>query len=114
MGASLEALRPSPDSPLPAAVAGPLAAFALTGVGDSTGDRCNRAMPSTVRLPSVDRSVFSVGDLAGLSADIAYWASRTMLERLEGIEVSRQAVYGYDPSSTRLSRVLEITQLSQS
>jgi hypothetical protein len=110
----VEALRLSPDSPLPAAVAGPLAAFALTGVGDSTRDRYNRAMPSTVRLPSVDRSAFSVEDLAGPSADIAYWASRTMLERLEGIEVSRQAVYGYDPSSTRLSRVLEITQLSQS
>ena len=39
-----------------------------------------------------------------------YWLSRTPYERLQTLETLRQLNYGYDKSSARLQRVLEITQ----
>jgi len=41
----------------------------------------------------------------------AYWLSKTPYERLQATELMRQIIYGYDPSATRLQRVLEIAQL---
>jgi hypothetical protein len=43
--------------------------------------------------------------------DRRYWMSLTGLERLAAIEDLRQAMYGYDPDSTRLERVLEVVDL---
>jgi len=42
--------------------------------------------------------------------DRAYWQSKTPAERLLALEIMRQIVYGYDPTTTRLQRVLEITR----
>jgi len=42
------------------------------------------------------------------SDEKAYWASRTPEERLQALEVMRQIAYGYDPTTTRLQRVLEV------
>jgi hypothetical protein len=38
-----------------------------------------------------------------------YWLSKTPAERLIALEQMRRIVYGYDPSTTRHQRVLEIT-----
>ena len=38
----------------------------------------------------------------------AYWASRTPEERLQALEMMRQIAYGYDPTTTRLQRILEV------
>ena len=62
---------------------------------------------------TIDRKAFSVASLREPPDDKAYWLSKTPHERLEAAEVMRQIVYGYDPSTTRLQRVLEITQRSQ-
>jgi len=32
---------------------------------------------------------------------------------MEALELTRQIVYGYDPATTRLQRVLEIAELGQ-
>ena len=48
------------------------------------------------------------------AADKAYWHSKTPQERLEAIELMRQINYGYNPTTERLQRVLEIAELTPS
>jgi hypothetical protein len=66
----------------------------------------------TARDPdfSLDKSAFSVVPLSASDDDAAYWRTRTPLERLEAIEIMRQILYGYDPATERLQRVLEVVQ----
>ena len=60
----------------------------------------------------VDRSAFSVVSLEEADSDVDYWLSRTPCERLEGIEATRQVLYGYTPTSVRFQRVFEIADLT--
>lgn len=60
----------------------------------------------------LDKTAFSV-----VSADehdpletTRYWLSKSTAERWAAIEFLRQVAYGYDPTTTRLQRVLTITQ----
>jgi hypothetical protein len=55
----------------------------------------------------VDRTALSVGSLADETADRLYWVSRTPQERVAAVELLRQIMYGYDPATARLQRVLE-------
>ena len=59
---------------------------------------------------SVDRSAFDVVPLSEEGDERVYWWAKTPYERLIAVETMRQIIYGYDPSSTRLQRVLEITR----
>ena len=61
----------------------------------------------------IDKKTLSVASLFEPSDEKAYWLSRTPHERLQAAELMRQIVYGYDPSTTRLQRVLEIAQRSR-
>lgn len=56
----------------------------------------------------MDKSAFSVRFLFDESDDLEYWLSKTPQERLEAQELMRQIAYGYDPSTERIQRVLEI------
>ena len=59
------------------------------------------------KLPRLDRSVLTVTTLQRSdSEDRAYWRSRSPLERLEALELMRQVVYSYDPTTARLQRIL--------
>ncbi len=60
----------------------------------------------------IDRKALSVGSVLAPSDEKAYWLSKTPYERLQAGELMRQIAYGYDPSTTRLQRVLEIAQRS--
>ena len=60
----------------------------------------------------MDKSVLSVTSLSEESDEKAYWQTKTPQERLEAVELMRQIHYGYDPATTRLQRVLEVTQLT--
>jgi len=62
----------------------------------------------------IDKTAFSVTALSDEidKEEIKYWLSKTPQERLQALELTRQIVYGYDPSSTRLQRVLTITELA--
>jgi hypothetical protein len=62
----------------------------------------------------VNKSVFSIASLHDEPDEKAYWLSKTPLERLEALELMRQIIYGYDPSSARLQRVLEVAELKRS
>ena len=68
---------------------------------------------SSSKFPRLDRTAFSIGDLSSGSDDKAYWFSKDYRARLEAIEPSRQAVYGHDPASTRLQRLLEVAHLAR-
>ena len=61
-------------------------------------------------FPRVQRTAFSVGSVLDKSDEKSYWLSKTPAERLQAVELIRQIIYGYDPSTTRLQRVLEVTQ----
>ena len=62
-------------------------------------------------LPKIDKTVFSVSTLEQNDKDEkAYWFSKTPYERLDALETMRQIIYGYDPATTRLQRVFEVTQ----
>jgi len=63
-------------------------------------------------FPKIDKTIFTVASLFDQSDEKAYWLSRTPYERLEAVELMRQIIYGYNPSATRLQRVLEVIQCS--
>jgi hypothetical protein len=58
----------------------------------------------------LDKTAFSIASLSDESDEKAYWFGRTPQERMQALEWMRQTVYGYDPASIRLQRVLEITE----
>jgi hypothetical protein len=57
----------------------------------------------------MDRTVMSVVTTETPSDANAYWQTRSIAERLEALELTRQVFNGYDPDTTRLQRVLEVT-----
>ncbi len=67
----------------------------------------------SVASVKIDKTAFSTASLLEPSDENAYWHSRTPYERLKALELMRQIVYGYDPSATRLQRVLEIAHLKR-
>jgi hypothetical protein len=72
---------------------------------------------SAVDSTKLDRSVYEVIPLdtvqEGPGSDREYWRRKTPQERMEALELLRQIIYGYDPATTRLQRVLEIVELKQ-
>jgi hypothetical protein len=59
----------------------------------------------------LDRTAFSVVSLDQADSDEKeFWLSKTPYERLDALETMRQIIYGYDPTTTRLQRVFEVTQ----
>ena len=63
-----------------------------------------------LNIPKLQRTVFTVASGFDQSDEKSYWLSKTPYERLEAVELMRQIIYGYDPTSTRLQRVFEVTQ----
>jgi hypothetical protein len=61
----------------------------------------------------IDKTAFSVGSLLDPSDEEAYWLSKTPQQRLAALELMRQIVYGYDPATTRLQRVLEVVSVAE-
>jgi hypothetical protein len=70
-------------------------------------------MESNAFSAKIDKTAFSVTTLENDTDDDAYWQQKTPQERLTALELMRQIVYGYDPATCRLQRVLTITQLSK-
>lgn len=67
-------------------------------------------MSLLIEEQSIDRSAFEIASLTDESDERIYWWAKTPAERLIALELMRQIVYGYDPSTTRLQRVFEITR----
>jgi hypothetical protein len=58
----------------------------------------------------VDRSRIWIGKLSDPDPAIAYWHSKTPVERLEAAELIRQVLYGYDATTARLQRPLAVSK----
>ena len=67
----------------------------------------------TFRMDKKEFSVLSSFETAD-AADKAYWHSKTPQERMAALELMRQINYGYDPTTERLQRVLEIAEFTPS
>lgn len=70
----------------------------------------------TIDTFRMDKEEFSVLSSFGEAdaADKAYWHSKSPQERMEALELMRQINYGYDPTTERLQRVLEIAEFTPS
>ena len=58
----------------------------------------------------MDRTSISVVKTTTPSDAREFWKSKTMEERLEALELTRQVLNAYDPDTTRFQRVLEIAR----
>jgi len=76
--------------------------------------RSKLIMPKTVNFTQVDRTAFSIVSLSEANDDLSYWLTKTPQERLQGVEMMRQILYGYSDPSIRLQRVLTIVELKES
>ncbi len=55
---------------------------------------------------AIDKTALSLSSLDEEGDEKAYWLARTPAKRLAAMELMRQILYGYDPATTRLQRVL--------
>jgi len=62
--------------------------------------------------PRMDKTIFSVAALTDESDEKAYWRDQSPVARLEALELMRQVMYGYDPTTARLQRVLAVVERS--
>lgn len=62
----------------------------------------------------IDKTVVSIGLLADQGNDREFWVKKTPSERLQALEVMRQVMYGYDPSTARLQRAFTISERKES
>ena len=71
-------------------------------------------MSELVDSTRMDKSTLSVVSLGDEPSDMAYWQTKTPMERLEALELMRAIHYGYDPATARLQRVFEVAELGES
>ena len=66
---------------------------------------------NTENIPyKIDKTKLSFSSLQDDSDDVTYWHSRTSGERLAALEFLRQVIFGYDPITTRLQRIIEFVE----
>ena len=70
----------------------------------------NGKLTNAISSVKMDKTTFSVVSLMDDPDDKEYWLTKTPQERLEALELLRQLNYGYDPTTTRLQRVLEVVE----
>jgi hypothetical protein len=63
-----------------------------------------------LKSTKLDKTAITISSLGDDSDEKRFWLSKTPLERLAAMELMRQIIYGYDPSSTRFQRVLEVAK----
>ena len=63
-----------------------------------------------LHLARLDKTAFSVASLTDESDEKQYWLTKSPYERLRALELMRQIIYGYDPSTERLQRLFEVAQ----
>lgn len=65
------------------------------------------SLRDTMRM---DKTVVSIVSLHDPSDERDYWKTQSSQARLEALELMRQVMYGYDPSTDRLQRFLEVIE----
>ena len=67
---------------------------------------------SLINDTKMDKKVPTIASLHDPSDENEYWRRQTPEACWEALELMRQVVYGYDPSTERLQRLLTIAPLS--
>lgn len=66
---------------------------------------------SEKEAPKLDRSAFSIVSSDEHAAEeLTYWHNKTPHERFEALDQTRKLLYGTDPATARLQRILEIAE----
>ena len=65
---------------------------------------------SVLQSARMDKTKLSVAYLSEPSDETAYWQTQSPQARLQALELMRLALYGYDPSTARLQRLLTIAR----
>jgi hypothetical protein len=60
----------------------------------------------------LDKSAFQISTLESQGDDREYWFAKSPEERMIALEHLRQVVYGYDPTTEGLQRVLTVVELT--
>ncbi len=68
-------------------------------------------MNDLLSSPRMDKTRLTVAGLTDVSDEQAFWQAKTPAERLQAVEFLRRVMYGYDPVTARLQRLLEVAQL---
>jgi hypothetical protein len=72
--------------------------------------RCCELIMTDIATATMDKTVFLVSNLADESDEHMFWSHQTPADRLLALELLRQVMYGYDPLTTRLQRILTIAE----
>jgi hypothetical protein len=64
---------------------------------------------STTRM---DKTIFSIATITDESDEKAYWRDQLPVARLGALELLRQVMYAYDPTTARLQRILAVVERS--
>ena len=59
---------------------------------------------------SMIKESISIDSLTDEVNEKEYWLQKKPSERLQALELMRQILYGYDPTTTRLQRLFEVTE----
>ncbi len=59
---------------------------------------------------SMIKESISIDSLTDEVNEKEYWLQKNPSERLQALELMRQILYGYDPTTTRLQRLFEVTE----
>jgi hypothetical protein len=65
-------------------------------------------------LPKLDKTALTVSSIHDETEEMNYWFEKSPAERMEAIEINRRMVYGRDRTSSRLQRILEVSELTGS
>jgi hypothetical protein len=69
---------------------------------------------NAINQAKLDKTAFSIASLTDDSDEKQYWLTKSPYERLRALELMRQIIYGYDPSTERLQRVFEVAERQSS
>jgi hypothetical protein len=64
-----------------------------------------------VKTARIDRSALEIAPIDEHQSERRYWRAKSTEDRMQALELMRQIIYGYDPATTRLQRVLEVVEL---
>jgi hypothetical protein len=80
---------------------------------DGPAQSAKKTLRTPLEALRMDKTVFSVISLkdAG-SDDKEFWRTQSTTARLQALEFMRQVMYGYDPITDRVERVLEVIKRS--
>ncbi len=76
--------------------------------GDELDIHADRKPVTPLEAIRMDKTAFSVVSLYAESDEKEFWRTQSPTARLETLELMRQVMYGYDPISDRIERVLEV------